>query len=414
MATAQYDTEMFWASAISERVDSREAVREAAEALRRARAQARASDAARDKQPTLVLAFASPHHAASYTQLGAWVREELGATALLGASAGGVIGAGRELEGREALSLTAAWLPDTRVALHHFAAPPGDGSKAAWASALGVREGDRRACLVLADSTQCDVEDLVGTLDAVLSDSCKVGAVFTGADRKPVPLLLDQQVHHGGALVGLLDGPFDLTAVVAQGCRPVGAPFIVTRARGNVITELNTGKPTEVLRRLYESLSPQDLAIFNTSLFLGVAKADKSDSYRQGDFLMRNVLGIDPESGAMAVDWSPDAYQVVQFHLRDRETAAQDLSRQLRTLAFSEVGPRIRGTLLFSDLGRGERLYGAPNHDCEAFAQRVSPVSLSGCFCSGEIGSVGARTFVHGGTSVYAVFSERASRQGRG
>lgn len=407
MASASHDSGTFWASAVSDRIDTREAMREAAETIRQARAASRPRGTGADVPPSLVLLFASSHHALSYAALGRWVQSELSPTTFLGASADGVIGQGRELEGREAISLTAAWLPDTRVAAHHFAAPPGDGTADAWASAMGVADGRPRACLVFADRTQCDVEDLLRSLDVVLPDSCKVGAVFGGGDQKPATLLLGERAHRSGALVCLLDGPVSLHAVVAQGCRPVGSPFIVTRARGNVVTELSAGKPTEVLRKLYEGLSARDLALFNKSLFIGVEMAAKSSHYQQGDFLIRNVLGIDPERGAMAVDWKPDAYQVLQFHLRDRETAAQDLSRKLRTLAFSDVAPHIRGALLFSHEGRGERLYGVPDHDSQAFARRVSPVSLSGCFCSGEIATVGARTFVHGCTSVYAVFGDR-------
>ena len=57
-------------------------------------------------------------------------------------------------------------------------------------------------------------------------------------------------------------------------------------------------------------------------------------------------------------------------------------------------------------VGRGERLFGVANHDSDAFLKRVGPVSTSGIFCNGEIGPVGGKTFVHGYTSMFGVFSE--------
>jgi small ligand-binding sensory domain FIST len=228
----------------------------------------------------------------------------------------------------------------------------------------------------------------------------------SGGDERPAALLVGDRVHHGGALLCTLEGECELLTLVAQGCRPVGQQFIVTRSRGNVIQELNAGKPTEVLRKLYDGLDAHDHALFNTSLFIGVERGSKHGRFEHGDFLIRNVLGIDPEAGAMATDVRLGEYQVVQFHLRDRDAAAQDLVRHLRAPALAATASRARGALLFSCVGRGERLYGVPNHDTDAFLKRLGPMSVSGMFCNGEIGPVGGKTFVHGHTSVFGVFSE--------
>lgn len=399
MTTPNPNRELALTSAVSERLDTREAVREAANAIR--------ASAPGGQTPDLVLAFVSPHHAKAFGQIGAFIREELGETTFLGGSAAGVIGAGRELESREAISLTAAFLPDARLVVHHISDAPGDGSPAAWAAALGARPDDRRACLVLVDPSTCESDMLLRNLDAALPGSCKVGGQASPIGDRPAALFSGARVHRGGALVCLLDGAFDVTAVVARACRPIGEAFIVTRSRGNVIQELNAGKPAEVLRMLHESLGERDNALWNTSLFLGVDMTQTTGTHKQGDFVIRNVLGVDRESGAMAIDCNLQSYQVVQFHLRDRETATADLTRQLRTLGLSDHASRIRGALLFSGVGRGERLFGMANHDSDEFLRRVGAVSLSGFFCNGEIGPVGERNFLHGYTSVYAVFSAR-------
>jgi small ligand-binding sensory domain FIST len=395
LVLAENDSDMVWASAVSQRVDSRTAIKEALRSLLAERAQ----------PPDLLFAFLSSHHAPAYDLVSGWLRSELPATTIVGCSAAGVIGAGSELEGREAISLTGAWLPGIRVRVAHVEGPIQDSSTAAWIERLGLSAGEPTQFMLLIDPYTYEVDHLLQSLDGAFPGACKVGGLASGgAGDQPVALFNGADVHRGGALVVAFQGAYELRAVVSQGCRPVGEPFIVTRVRGNVIKELNAGRPAEVLRKTYEGMNARDHALFNTSLFLGIDLGDNRSRYQSGDFLIRNVLGIDPESGAMAIDARVNQYQVVQFHMRDRETAAQDLSQRLRELTRSDVPPRIRGALLFSCLGRGERLYGTANHDSDAFLRRVGPVSLSGFFSNGEIGPVGARTCLHGYTSVFAVF----------
>jgi small ligand-binding sensory domain FIST len=247
------------------------------------------------------------------------------------------------------------------------------------------------------------------SLDGAFPNTTKVGGLANaGPDDQPAALFAHGDVLEGGALVVAFQGACEVRAVVSQGCRPVGEPYIVTRARGNVIRELNSGRPAEVLRKIYEAMTPRDVALFNTSMFLGVdlGSEDKRSRYGRGDFLIRAILGIDPESGALAVDAQVQIYQVVQFHMRDRDAAAADLTERLRDLARSDAAGQIRGALMFSCVGRGERLFGAPNHDSDGFAKRVGPFALAGFFSNGEIGPVGERSCLHGYTSVFAVICE--------
>ena len=99
-----------------------------------------------------------------------------------------------------------------------------------------------------------------------------------------------------------------------------------------------------------------------------------------------------------------EKYQALQFHVRDATSSAADLERQLTR--HGEAHPDApAGALLFSCLGRGEYLYGHPNHDSDAMRDKFGAVPLGGFFCNGEIGPVGATTFVHGYTSAFALFS---------
>jgi small ligand-binding sensory domain FIST len=145
-----------------------------------------------------------------------------------------------------------------------------------------------------------------------------------------------------------------------------------------------------------------------TSLFLGIEMRSAQHEYRQGDFLIRNLVGVDPESGALAVGASLDAGQVVQFHLRDAQTSAADLDGHLARYASGRDTRCLpEGALLFSCLGRGANLYGETDHDSRAFRDHLGEIPLGGFFCNGEIGPVQGQTFLHGYTSVFAVFRRR-------
>ena len=113
--------------------------------------------------------------------------------------------------------------------------------------------------------------------------------------------------------------------------------------------------------------------------------------FGRGDFLVRNVIGADRESGAIAVGDRVEVGQTVQFHVRDAAAADEDLHELLQ-------GTSAEGALLFTCNGRGERLFGVPNHDAAMVEALLGPLPAAGGFCAGEIGPIGGRNFLHGFT----------------
>jgi small ligand-binding sensory domain FIST len=193
-----------------------------------------------------------------------------------------------------------------------------------------------------------------------------------------------------------------IDSVVAQGCRPIGTPYVITRCRQNIIEELSGKQPLLLLRELYATLDARDQQLFQRSLFLGIEMKDDQIEFHQGDFLIRNLGGFERETGALAVGGLVERYQAVQFHLRDADTATADLNERLAR--YKSGGAQPRGALLFSCLGRGEHLFGRPDHDTDLFRQHLGPVPLGGFFCNGEIGPVAGTTFLHGYTSSFGLF----------
>src|SRR6185369_16987483 len=265
---------MRWTSALSTRASLDAAVREAADAL--------ASDLA-GATPDLLIAFVSEQHQESYERVPALLRAALAPRVLVGCSAGGVIGAGHEVERRAALSLTAAVLPGVDVAAFHLDAetsPAPAASVARWEQAIGVAHDRQPAFVLLPDPFTFDAEGLVAGLDAAFPGSAKIGGLASGG-REPGAnaLYLGDAVYRAGDV--------DLDTIVAQGCRPIGEPMFVTRADQNVLYELDGRSALAVLQDLVASADERDRRLFGNSLFLGVVMKEQEE-YRHGDFLVRN------------------------------------------------------------------------------------------------------------------------------
>jgi small ligand-binding sensory domain FIST len=387
---------MRWASALSQKAPLEEAVVETATSIR---------EALGEVSPDLVAAFVSAHHRPAYMRLGELIRRELPGSFVFGCTAFGVIGAGREVEGEPALSLTAASLPG--VELQPFRV---EEVRDAEVTAEELREqfairAARPHLLLLADPLTLDAGELVSLLDVAYPGMIKIGGLASGGSAPGENrLFLGEEALWGGAVGVALSGNLAVDTIVAQGCRPIGHPMIVTRCEGNVVHELDGKPPLAVLRALFDTLPERDRELFQHSLFAGVEMRQDQVEYREGELLVRNLVGADSDTGSLAIGAELQPMQVLQFLLRDARTAEEDLVRLLDRS--KQRGASPRGALLFSCVGRGAHLFGKPDHDSDLFQEKVGPVPLGGFFCNGEIGPVGGTTFLHGYTSAFALFRE--------
>jgi small ligand-binding sensory domain FIST len=192
--------------------------------------------------------------------------------------------------------------------------------------------------------------------------------------------------------------------VVSQGCRPIGEPYVVTKAEQNVIHELGGVPALDRLQTLFESLGGDERRIAQRALHLGIVIDEHRDRFERGDFLVRNLIGADRGSGSVAIGDQVQEGQTVQFHLRDAQSASEDLN--LLLAADRSIHQAPLGALLFCCCGRGRGLFGRPHHDITAVREREGDVPIAGFFAQGEIGPVGGGNFLHGYTASLALFSE--------
>lgn len=390
---------MRWASAVSDKPVLEQAVRDCADLVR---------NQLGGCEPDLAIVFVSIHHAESYLHVPVLLRHSLPSKMLFGCSAGGVIGGGQEVEHRPGFSLTAAILPDVELIPSHVEnnqLPDLDASPQKWEELVNSTTSNSPSFLILADPFTFQAENLLMGLDYAFPGSVKVGGLASGAHRGGAnSLYLNRDVFRSGAVVLAMHGNVAVKTIVAQGCRPIGTPMRVTKCQRNWLIELDDRRALEVAAELFHSLNERDKELFRESLFLGIGMDKLRTEYRQGDFLIRNIIGVDRESSSLAIGELLSEGQIVQFHLRDAITSAEDLRTLLSRYANEAKDASPYGALLFSCLGRGMYLYNRPNHDTDMFRQLVGNLPLSGFFCNGEIGPVQGSTYLHGYTSSFGLF----------
>ena len=391
---------MAWASAVSELAGTDLALHAVADAVEAALG---------GREPDLLLAFASSHHARRFDAVPAGLARRFPNALLVGCSAGGVIGGAHEIEGRTGFSLTAAALPGVALApLRAEAGSDAATTVASWAAPSPARNPVH--VLLFPDPFTADAEGLLGAMDARWQGGVRIGGLASGGTRAGSHALwLGGTTWRDGAVGVALSGDLEVDTIVAQGCRPIGQPMLVTRCEGNRVRTLDERTPLDALRDLARGLDDRDRELFRSSLLVGLEMRGDQEEYHQGDFLIRQLHGLDPETGAIAIGCRPEPWQVLQFHVRDAVTSAEDLGQRLERYRRSAASSDVSGALLFSCLGRGEGLYGHPDHDSALFQAVLGDgVPLGGFFCNGEIGPVGGTAFVHGFTSAFALFRSPA------
>jgi small ligand-binding sensory domain FIST len=359
----------------------------------------------------LALVFVSPHHADRFDEAVSVVREQLGPRVLLGCTGEGIIAQDQEVERQPALAVWAARMPGVTLSPFHVTfhqAEEGVGV-AGWPS--GMPNDPSTVFVVLADPFTTPGTEFLAFLDRECPGSRAVGGMSSGGRAPGENRLAFGDVVATEGVVGVaLTGDVPIVAVVSQGCRPVGGRFLITRSEANVIYELGGRPAFACLQEMYASLPPAEQEMARRGLHIGVTINEAKAQFDRGDFLVRGLVGADQREGSLAIGELVHEGQTVQFHIRDRDTASEDLSALLDTQTRFPNGITPEAALLFSCNGRGRRLFGRPHHDVSMVRSHLGDVSVAGFFAQGEVGPVGGGNFLHGFTASVAIFCRPASR----
>ena len=353
-----------------------------------------------DGRPDLVVAWFTPHHSGDVTVLRKRILDRLNPRVLLGCPAAGVIGENVEVEDQAGVALWAGRWPGSVLTPFQLEVEEVDGEATlkGWPAEVEAGSG----FLVLADPYTTPGDALLDGFAQRWPGAPVIGGMASGTQGPGQALFLTNDGLHDEGVIGVaIGGSVRIDPLVSQGCRAVGRHFIVTKAQQNVILALG-GKPAlDQLRVVFGEVPARDQQLMQTALHVGRVVDERKSTYGRGDYLVRNVLGFDLENKALAINELVRPGQTVQFMVRDRDAASEDLETLLADEA--KRGPAL-GALLFSCNGRGKHLFGKPHHDIAHVHKGFGDVPTAGFFCNGEIGPVGGQPFLHGFTASIALF----------
>ncbi len=324
----------------------------------------------------------------------------------------GIIGSSQEIEGRPSASLMLMRLPQVKITPFSLTQPVLETLKSNedWYNFLEVYPNEKVSFLVFADPFGLDGSGFLAGLNQAYPKMPVVGGLASAASNPGENILiLDEVVLHEGLVGVCLSGNLKVETVVSQGCRPIGETYIVTNSQRNIIFELAGRSFYKVLEEVLAKATEYDRHLASEAIFVGIAMNEYKDTFKRGDFLIRGVMGLDPQSGAGAVGDHVRVGQTVQFHLRDARTADEDLHELLRQYKVKKQGFVPQGAFVFSCNGRGINLFKEPDHDIKIIQQHLGPMPAAGFFCAGEIGPVGGINFLHGFTNSMALFYPQSS-----
>ena len=360
---------------------------------------------------SFALLFCSPecrHHAEEIMEV---VRIYAQVSVIIGCSANGLIATEGEMENEAGFTIALYHLPQSYI--HSCQIPSSCLQAETHASDIDKILGDKaeqmNAWMLFASSESIGHDSWLPGWDEATGGSVTVGGFAGGTSvGHESQLYLNGQCFDEGAVALGIGGNTTIEPLISQGCRPIGSPWIVTEAEHNIIHKIGNRPILEVLRDTLEEMSKQEQKQAQGNVFIGLVMDEYKPSFGTGDFLVRNLAAIDPQTGAVAIATPLQVGQNLQFQIRDGQTASIDFETLLRQKV-EQIGTRkLYGACLCNCIGRGSALYGVPNHDLNTLHQILPDLPVAGLFCNGEFGPAKRQTRLHGYAASLGLFVDKS------
>jgi small ligand-binding sensory domain FIST len=329
---------------------------------------------------------------------------------LAGCSGAGLIAGAQEIEDAPGLVLALYSLPGAELTGFRFTQEQVEQSDESgyWHQETGVEPAHTNGWLVFIDPFHLDSESWIRSWNEAYAPLPAFGGLAGGAlNQQTTQVYLNGDVFEDGGVAISVGGDVKLEGVISQGCTPIGESWTLTRVEKNLIHQIANRPAYAVLNETFQKLSPDEQRKTHNNLLIGLVVNEYRDDFHRGDFLVRNLIGGDPQSGVLAVGALPRMGQMMQFQRRDAAAATEDMNEMLTSARTQLGGATIYGGCLCCCNGRGKHLFGRASHDAEMVQERLGPLGLAGFFCNGEIGPVGGKNYLHGFTASLALFVKK-------
>ena len=367
----------------------------------------RAMESLPDGGADLALVYATVDHAGALEQELAGLHQITGTRRIVGCSGLGILTDSGEIEGESGVAVMALAADTVRV--HPFARDFLKGNDAAAGQDIANAVGPDPSSLtvLLADGYKSRPDAMLEGMARAGHTGPVVGAAASenGSHGKTYQFYEDRVTSN--SVVGFsLSGAFETVIDITQGCQPVGEPMVVTKAHDNLILELDGRPAFEVFVELVGKPFQQDLRRALAFVFAGLPPDPRQTEIEPGQYLVRNIIGVDPQKGILAVAQPVEAGQPLIFTLRDGQRAREDLGQMLERQAARLEGRTPRVGLYFNCCARGSGLYGVPGIDTAYIKQALGDVPVIGFFGNYELGPLAGANHLLTYTGVLALVTE--------
>lgn len=333
--------------------------------------------------------YATDAFASVLPEIFAYLKERTAVAHWTGTVGTGICGSGREYHDEPAISLLIGTFPED-----HFRVLPALTDKPdafVRAERAWIARHDHHFGIVHGDPRETQVPKLIGELGEAVRGGFLVGGLTSS--RNGYPQIADGMVE--GALSGIL---FNLDVPVAtaltQSCAPFGARHIITQCQRNIAIRLDDRPALDVFREEIGDVLARNLT--RAAQAIGVALPVRGSD--TGDYLVRNLMGVDENNKLLAIGEMLSTGQSMQFCRRDPASAEADMRRMLREL--KARAPQPKGGVYYSCVGRGPNLFGAESGELRIIQEELGDVPLTGFYCNGEI----SHNRLYGYTGVLTLF----------
>jgi len=364
----------------------------------------------RAPQVTLGLVFMTPKFFPQAKQILEILRVHGRIPLLAGCSSTALVVGEEEVEDNAGIVLALYALPGAKLDGFYFNQAQVEESNggAYWHAETGVVPAQTNGWLAFIDPFHLDSESWLRGWNEAYAQLPVYGGLASGvfADQS-TQVYLNGEVYDEGGVAISIGGGVTLAGVISQGCTPIGETWTLTRVEQNLIHRIANRPAYEVLSETVGQMSAEDQRKVRGNLFIGLVVNEYLEDFHRGDFLVRNLIGGDPQTGVLAVGAMPRAGQTMQFQRRDAAAATEDMSELLARTQIQLGGATVYGGCLCCCNGRGKHLFGRSGHDAQLVQKQFGEIGLAGFFCNGEIGPVGEKNFLHGYTASLALFVKK-------
>jgi small ligand-binding sensory domain FIST len=283
--------------------------------------------------------------------------------------------------------------------------------------------------LVLAHAHPLDGANPAHALEEIES---LVGGFMIGglASARGGSMILGQPPLDKGVSGLIFSSDVAVATAVSQGCVPMGELHTISSADDHVIAYLDGKRPVDIFTQELKKMAqlklgrdPDEILLDKSALtdegietlppeLRAVLRGEAHIAFPvsgtdQQDFLVRNILAIDPESGMMAVSDFIEEGQRMMFVHRDHETVKADLSRMLVSLRQRVIaqtgGFKPKAAVYISCVARAGVPFGDNDKaggEMALVRDVLGEIPLTGFYASGEI----SNNRIYGYTGVLTLF----------